>query len=89
MRLNYFLILATLFISCSSNRNKTTINQVLISYESGSCYGKCEVFILRINYNKTIEYQGLKNVEKIGKYTAKISDKDFNDVEKLISKIDI
>ena len=89
MRLNYFLILATLFISCSSNRNKTTINQVLISYESGSCYGKCEVFILRINYNKTIEYQGLKNVEKIGKYTAKISDKDFNDVEKLISKIDL
>jgi hypothetical protein len=61
---------------------------VLISYESGSCYGKCEVFILRINYNKTIEFEGLKNVEKIGKYTTKISVNDFNEIEKLISKVD-
>ena len=88
MRLSYFLILTTLFLSCSSNRNNTSNNQVLISYESGSCYGKCEVFILRINYNKTIEYEGLKNVEKIGKYTTKISVNDFNEIEKLISKVD-
>lgn len=89
MRLSYFLILATLFLSCSSNRNNTSNNQVLISYESGSCYGKCEVFILRINYNKSIEYEGLKNAEKIGKYTTKISVNDFNEIEKLISKVDL
>ena len=88
MRLSYFLILATLLLSCSSNRNNTSNNQVLISYESGSCYGKCEVFILRINYNKTIEYEGLKNVVKIGKYKANISLNDFNEIEKLISKVD-
>lgn len=89
MRLSYFLILTTLFLSCSSNRNNTSNNQVLISYESGSCYGKCEVFILRINYNKTIEYEGLKNVEKIGKYTTKISENDFNEIKKLISNVDL
>lgn len=89
MRLNYFLILTTLFISCSSIKNNTNTNQVLISYESGPCYGKCEVFILRINHNKTIEYEGLKNVENIGKYRAIISVQDFNDIEKLISKVDL
>jgi hypothetical protein len=62
---------------------------VLISYESGSCYGKCAVFIIKLNKNKTIEYEGLKNVEKIGKYTAKISVNDFNEIEKLISKVDL
>lgn len=89
MRLNYFLMMTTLFFSCSSNRNNAIIDQELVSYESGSCYGKCEVFIFKINYNKTIEYEGLKNVEKIGKYTAKISDSDFNEIEKLISKVDL
>lgn len=89
MRLNYFVILATLFFSCSSSRNNQIIDQELISYESSSCYGKCKVFILKINHNKTIEYQGLKNVEKIGKYTAKISVNDFNEIEKLISKVDL
>lgn len=88
MRLNYFLILAILFFSCSSNKNNTNTNQVLISYESGSCYGRCEVFVVKINYNKTIEYEGLKNVERIGKYKAIISVNDFNEIEKLISKVD-
>ena len=89
MRLRYILILTVFFLSCSTNRNNTIINRVLISYESGSCYGKCAVFIIKLNENKTIEYQGLKNVEKIGKYTAKISVNDFNDIEKLISKVDL
>lgn len=88
MKLNYFLILAILFFSCSSNKNNTNTNQVLISYESGSCYGRCEVFVVKINYNKTIEYEGLKNVERIGKYRAIISVNDFNEIEKLISKVD-
>lgn len=89
MRLSYILILTVLFLSCSTIRNNTINNQVLMSYESGLCYGKCEVFILRINHNKTIEYEGLKNVEKIGKYRAKISVNDFNEIEKLISKVDL
>ena len=88
MRLNYFLILATLFFSCSSVKNNINTNQVLISYESGLCYGRCEVFVVKINYDKTIEYEGLKNVERIGKYRAIISVNDFNEIEKLISKVD-
>jgi hypothetical protein len=89
MKLSYILILTVLFLSCSTIRNNTINNKVLMSYESGLCYGKCEVFILRVNYNKTIEYEGLKNVEKIGKYRTKISVNDFNEIEKLISKVDL
>jgi hypothetical protein len=89
MRLSYISLLATFFFSCSSNRNTTTNNQVLLLYESGSCYGKCEVFKFKINENKTIEYEGLKNVEKTGKYRAEISVNDFNEIEELISKVDL
>ncbi len=89
MRLSFFFLLAIFFFSCSSNRNTTTNNQVLLSYESGSCYGKCEVFKFKINENKTIEYEGLKNVEKTGKYRAEISVSDFNEIEELISKVDL
>jgi tetrahydromethanopterin S-methyltransferase subunit G len=89
MRLNFIFLLATLFFSCGSNRNMTTINQLLLSYESGSCYGKCEVFKFKINENKTIEYEGLKNVEKIGNYRAEISVDDFNEIKKLIYKVDL
>lgn len=89
MRLSYVLILSVLFFSCSSNKNNTINNRVLISYESGSCYGKCAVFIMKINFDKTIDYEGFKNVEKIGKYRAKISVNDFNEIKKLISKVDL
>ena len=89
MRLSYILLLATLFFSCNSNRNIITINQVLLSYESGACYGKCEVFKFKVNENKTIEYEGIKNVEKTGKYKAEISVNDFNEIKELISKVNL
>lgn len=89
MRLSYILLLATLFFSCNSNRNIMTVNQVLLSYESGACYGKCEVFKFKVNENKTIEYEGIKNVEKTGKYKAKISMNDFNEIKELISKVNL
>lgn len=89
MRLSYILLLATLFFSCNSNRNIITINQVLLSYESGACYGKCEVFKFKVNDNKTIEYEGIKNVEKTGKYKAEISVNDFNEIKELISKVSL
>lgn len=88
MRLSYILILATLFFSCSSNRNNATNNRALISYESGSCYGKCAVFVMKINENKTIEFEGIKNVEKIGKFRTEISNNDFNEIKKLITEVD-
>ena len=89
MRLKYFFILIPLFFSCSSNRNSTTISHMVISYESGSCYGKCAVFKFKLNYDRFIEYDGIKNVENIGKYKIKISKIDFNEIEKLISKVDL
>ena len=89
MRISYILLLATLFFSCNSNRNIITINQVLLSYESGACYGKCEVFKFKVNENKTIEYEGIKNVEKTGKYKAEISVNDFNEIKELISKVNL
>jgi hypothetical protein len=89
MRLGYMLFLTIFCFSCSSNRKTTTVKNVLLSYESGSCYGRCEVFKLKINKNKTIEYEGIKNVEKIGKYWAQISVNDYNKFEKLISEVDL
>jgi hypothetical protein len=61
----------------------------LISYESGSCYGKCEVYKFKLNKNKTIEYEGFKNIEMTGKYRAEISVNDFNEINKFIDVLDL
>lgn len=89
MRLNYFLFLTLFLFSCSSNRNNSSIDNVLLSYESGSCYGKCKVFKIKIKCNRSFEYEGIKNVRKIGKYNGEIVLKDFKEIEKLMSKIDV
>lgn len=88
MKLSYFILLIIFCVSCGSDRKIVKVNHVLLSFESNSCFGKCEVFKFILNENKTIEYEGDKNVEKIGKYKTVISDIDFNDFEKLINKVD-
>lgn len=88
MKTIYCLLISLLLFSCKSIRNNNFDNETLISYESEPCYSKCEVFKLKINQNKTIEYEGIKNVEKIGKYWAQISNNDYNKFKKLISEVD-
>ena len=89
MRLGYILFLTIFYYSCSSSKKTTIVKNVLLSYESNPCYGRCEVYKLKIYKNKTIEYEGIKNVEKIGKYWAQISVNDYNKFEKLISEVDL
>jgi len=88
MKTIYCLLISLLLFSCKSISDNNFDNETLISYESEPCYGKCEVFKLKINQNKTIEYEGIMNVEKIGKYWAKISVNDYNKFKKLISEVD-
>ena len=88
MRLFYLFLFTTTIFSCNPIKNKLVTNQMLVSYESKSCYGKCAEFKIKINFDNSIEYEGFKNVENIGNFKFEISDKDYKEVFKLISNLD-
>ena len=61
----------------SSKKNNT---KVVIIYQCGACFGRCPEYILTINGEKKMAtFKGIKNTEKIGTYTKKISDAELTD----------
>ena len=75
--------------SCKSKKKgmETTepiaVNEELpvLTLSAKSCRGKCEVYQLVLDASGVVTYEGTKNVDNIGIYTAKW---DMNEVEALI-----
>jgi ferredoxin len=63
-----------------SNSSKKDNSKVVIIYQCGACFGRCPEYILTLNGEKKMAtFKGIKNTEKIGIYTKKISDAELTD----------
>lgn len=77
-----FLILLSFSFSCKSvNVNDNKSDSVIFTFRKTMCKGKCPVYYMEIFKSGKIIYDGIRNVEKIGKFTKTI------DVKKLDSLI--
>lgn len=47
------------------------------SISKSPCYGTCPVYEMKIYSDGTVEYEGKRNVERIGKYSATISEEQM------------
>jgi ferredoxin len=77
---SFLLLLAPCNQSKNISSTKTADNsKVTIIYECGACFGRCPEYRLTINgENKTCNFQGTKNTDKIGSFTKSISDTELN-----------
>ncbi len=63
-----------------NSSSKKNNSKVVIIYQCGACFGRCPEYILTINGEKKMAtFKGIKNAEKIGTYTKKISDAELTD----------
>ena len=58
-----------------------------LSYLTSFCYGDCPFFILKIFDNKQISYQGFIYVDSVGDYIGKLTNNQYQIVERLLSAI--
>lgn len=75
------LILGVLIflVACKSKKinSPTNLGNPMITLSKSSCFGKCKVFNVKIYEDKTVVYEGIKNVDNIGMFQSIISDRDY------------
>ena len=51
---------------------------VFTTIHRGACYGSCPTYKMTIYTDKSVEYEGIRAVDLIGKYTSTISQKEYD-----------
>lgn len=86
MKGSILYVFALFVLGCSSN--KSVQNQEVIYFGKKACLGKCPVLDVFIYNDGLVIYNGIKNVEKKGKHTFKISKKTLEEIKKEVAKVD-
>ncbi|MCW5959961.1 MAG: hypothetical protein KIS76_07345 [Pyrinomonadaceae bacterium] len=69
-------------------KDSTIPKDLEITYEQTECKGSCWVYNLKIEADGTIKYEGVANVEKLGKFEDKLSDKQIRELINEFKKAD-
>lgn len=93
MRVLCSIVLAILFVSCSSKRDSAQpsasspvqevnapkeANDTTLFYSRGACFGMCPIFELTVLKDGRAFYLGKNHVDRIGRFQAQVS---FSDLE--------
>ena len=69
---------ATASAANTNSRAKTDNSEVVITLQTGACFGKCPVYLLTITgKTKTATYKGQENTDRIGEYSKPITDTEL------------
>lgn len=74
------------FVEPNENPKEYKIEK--IEYETGICYGTCPSFELKINFDRTAEYNAKIYNKKKGKFTGKILQSNYDELVGLLNYID-
>jgi len=91
--MNYLLVIGILlfggvvFYGCKSvmdSKKEPNSQNSSMGLSKSSCKGTCEEYNLMVNSNKIAIYKGIKNVDRVGVFSAQLSDSQFDDLKKLL-----
>ncbi len=85
------VVLIALFSSCKSSKETPSTKPIegseeLILLKAGSCFGKCKVYQLKIDKLGKVEFHGIKNMEKLGTSSIKLSNDKMEELFMLFEK---
>ncbi len=76
-----------LFYSCYGPRTITE-EDLLIELKRTPCYGSCPVYTLKIDKNGKGLFDGVENVEKIGRFGFSLSQDELEELENAFLQVD-
>ncbi len=67
--------------------DSTAERALFASIERTFCFGRCPVYKMRIYSDGSVEYEGIRDVDMIGKYTTTITKSKMNAILKMAEEI--
>lgn len=80
------VLVSFLMLSCSGPKTITE-EDLLIEMKRTPCYGSCPVYTLKIDKNGQGLFEGVENVEKIGRYSFSLRQEELQELEKAFLQI--
>mgnify|MGYP001226412486 FL=1 len=80
MKKLFFLIITLYACQFTYKASEYQQKKSFISLQKKSCYGKCPIYEIEIFENRSLIFNGKKNVEKIGIYNSKLTKEDMNKI---------
>ncbi len=97
-KLKYITIFTSLLLSfaCQKNslsseifpKDSTIPKDLEISFEQTECKGKCWVYNVKIDADGLVKYEGIANVEKLGKFEDNLSEEQIKELIAEFKKAD-
>ena len=83
----FWILVCCLIYSCSGPRTITD-EDVLIELKRTACYGSCPVYTIKIDKNGKGLFEGVENVEKIGRFRFSLSQDELMEIEIAFQEVD-
>jgi Domain of unknown function (DUF6438) len=93
-----FYSVSALFYACKgSKKSNSTVptvpeavsGQPLIALETHGCRGYCPTYKLTFLTDQTLQYEGIRSVEKMGASTTKITPAEYKTLEEAVKKVNL
>jgi hypothetical protein len=79
-----FVFIILVLMSCKTSKPVT--EELLVSYKTTACRGKCPEYTLEVYNTKLVKLVATKNLKIQGNYSANLTDSQFEVLSKLIEK---
>jgi len=83
----FWILVCCIFYSCSLPRTISD-DDVLIELKRTACYGSCPVYTIKIDKNGKGLFEGVENVEKIGRFRFLLSQDELMEIEIAFQEVD-
>lgn len=83
MKLNWKTVALVALIGCATTKNQTGFE---IGYQSFECMGSCPVYKVRIDEQRNLTFEGIKN-SKEGISNHKLSKSEYEEIVQLVSEL--
>ena len=84
VRLSHIVLGLVLLASSSCANRKTSDPDIVLSFKQSACFGTCPIYVMTIDENGHVRYEGERFVDKVGVYTKDLSQDEQKELFKYL-----